>query len=71
MKQLWDTPPHLRQADPAREAALAEALTAVVKEIPDWDKSVVRLLKVRLALGSCAVVWWRSGSQAEVVAMGK
>eukprot|EP00198_Chlamydomonas_reinhardtii_P009796 XP_001699133.1 predicted protein [Chlamydomonas reinhardtii] len=45
MKQLWDTPPHLRQADPAREAALAEALTAVVKEIPDWDKSVVRLLK--------------------------
>ena len=47
MQALWDTPPHLRQADPAREAALAEALTAVVKEISDRIKFVARLVKVR------------------------
>ncbi|PNW74367.1 hypothetical protein CHLRE_13g605550v5 [Chlamydomonas reinhardtii] len=45
MQALWDTPPHLRQADPAREAALAEALTAVVKEISDRIKFVARLVK--------------------------
>ncbi|KAG2427317.1 hypothetical protein HXX76_012512 [Chlamydomonas incerta] len=43
MKQLWsqDYP----TAEPAREAALAESLTAVVKQIPDWNKAVVRLVK--------------------------
>eukprot|EP00198_Chlamydomonas_reinhardtii_P009795 XP_001699132.1 predicted protein [Chlamydomonas reinhardtii] len=53
---LWDTPPHLRQADPTREAALAEALTAVVKDTHDRVKSLVRLIKC----------WYKYGLQAEI-----
>ncbi|KAG2432300.1 hypothetical protein HYH02_013022 [Chlamydomonas schloesseri] len=45
MAALWDTPAAQRRADPAREAALAEALTAVVKDTSDRVKSVARLLK--------------------------
>ncbi|KAG2432317.1 hypothetical protein HYH02_013037 [Chlamydomonas schloesseri] len=45
MAALWDVPAAQRRADPAREAALAEALTAVVKDTSDRVKSVARLVK--------------------------
>ncbi|KAG2432316.1 hypothetical protein HYH02_013036 [Chlamydomonas schloesseri] len=45
MAALWDTPAAQRRADPAREAALSEALTAVVKDTSDRVKSVARLVK--------------------------
>ncbi|KAG2453528.1 hypothetical protein HYH02_001748 [Chlamydomonas schloesseri] len=45
MQTLLDTPPEKRCADPVREAALAEALTAFVKNTPERVKRVVRLIK--------------------------
>ncbi len=50
MKGLLDTPPELRCADPVREAALAEALTAFVKNTPERVKRVVRLIKASAAV---------------------
>ncbi len=56
MKMLWETPEAERRADPAREAALAEALTAVVKQTHDRVKSVVRLIKASSISAASACV---------------
>ena len=45
---FWSRPPPKPDADPVREAALAEALTAVVVRISDRVKAVVRLLKASM-----------------------